>query len=180
MRRVGLLSLTLIVALVLSSLLALRGPAPATVPRLEAYFSPDGGATEALVRELGRARQRVRVQAYSFTSVPIAKALVAAKRRGVDVVVILDSSQRSEKYTSATFLHNERVPVFIDDAHAIAHNKVIRIDADTVITGSFNLTRGAEERNAENLLVVRGDLDLETKYPENFDRHLKHSERYRR
>jgi phosphatidylserine/phosphatidylglycerophosphate/cardiolipin synthase-like enzyme len=96
------------------------------------------------------------------------------------VVLTLDSSQQSEKYTSATFLHNEGVPVFIDAEHAIAHNKVILIDADVVVTGSMNLTKAAEERNAENLLVVRGDAGLATKYRDNFDRHLKHSERYRR
>ena len=39
------------------------------------------------------------MQAYSFTSAPIAKALVEAHKRGVDVRVILDKSQRTEKYS---------------------------------------------------------------------------------
>ena len=62
------------------------------------YFSPKGGCTEAVVRELDGAKASIRVQAYSFTSAPIAKALVDAHRRGVDVAVILDKSQRSERY----------------------------------------------------------------------------------
>ena len=61
-----------------------RRVAPTAAPAIEVYFSPNGGATDAIVRELGRAKQRVRVQAYSFTSAPIAKALVEAQRRGVD------------------------------------------------------------------------------------------------
>jgi phosphatidylserine/phosphatidylglycerophosphate/cardiolipin synthase-like enzyme len=156
--------------------------AAATVaaPPIEVYFSPKGGATEAVVRELGRAKQHLRVQAYSLTSAPIAKALVDAKKRGLDVTVVLDSSQRAERYTSATFLFNEGVPVYIDDDHAIAHNKVILIDDNTVITGSFNFTRAAEERNAENLLVIRGRPEVAEKYHGNFEKHLAHSKPYAR
>src|SRR5271156_1596190 len=78
---------------------------PAIVPKsVEVFFSPNGGCTEAIVRELNRAKQPVRVQAYSFTSVPIAKALVNAPRRGVNVQVILDETQRSERYSSADFV----------------------------------------------------------------------------
>jgi phosphatidylserine/phosphatidylglycerophosphate/cardiolipin synthase-like enzyme len=122
----------------------------------------------------------VRVQAYSFTSAPIAKALVDAKRRGVDVVVVLDDSQQTDKYSSATFLHNGGVPVHIDAEHAIAHNKVILIDAGTVITGSFNFSKAAEERNAENLLLLRAQPDLVAKYAANFEKHLAHSRPYER
>ncbi len=117
------------------------------------------------------------MQAYSFTSAPIAKALVEAHRRGVKAQVILDKSQRTEKYSSADFLHNMGSAVRIDARHAIAHNKVMLIDGQTVITGSFNFTRAAEEKNAENLLVVR-DRALAEKYTENWRRHAEHAEEY--
>ena len=68
--------------------------------------------------------------------------------------------------------------MFIDDAHAIAHNKVILIDDDTVITGSFNFTKAAEERNAENLLILGGQADLAGEYHKNFQKHLAHSTPY--
>ena len=61
---------------------------------IQVYFSPKGGCTEAVVRELGKAKTNVLVQAYSFTSAPIAKALVDAHKRGVIVQVILEKSQR--------------------------------------------------------------------------------------
>jgi phosphatidylserine/phosphatidylglycerophosphate/cardiolipin synthase-like enzyme len=141
------------------------------------YFFPDGGATQAIVREIDHATLDVRVQAYSFTSAPIAKALVDAHKRGVSVEVILDKSQRTEKYSGATFLANSRIPVYIDAAHAIAHNKVIIIDRQTVITGSFNFTKAAEEWNAENLLVIRS-RELAKIYAENWQRHREHSEPY--
>src|SRR6266404_4235455 len=115
------------------------------------YFSPRGGCTEAVVEALGRATNSVIVQAYSFTSTPIAKAVVEAHRRGLQVAVILDKSQRTEKYSSADFLNNSSVPTFIDAKHAIAHNKIVIIDGGVVLTGSFNFTNAAEEHNAENL-----------------------------
>ena len=148
-------------------------------PKYAVHFSPKGGCTEAVVAALGAAKTNVVVQAYSFTSMPIAKALVEAHRRGVKVEVILDKSQRSERYTSATFLVNSGVPTVIDSAHAIAHNKVMVIDSRTVLTGSFNFTKAAEESNAENLLVIE-DAALAAKYIENWKAHRQHSEPYNR
>ena len=110
---------------------------------------------------------------------PIAKALMEAHKRGVKVQVILDKSQRTEKYTSATFLQNVRIPVYIDDKHGIAHNKVMVIDGYVVITGSFNFTKAAEENNAENLLVI-DDVQVAQKYTKNWQEHREHSLAYER
>ena len=117
------------------------------------------------------------MQAYSFTSAPIAEALVKARKRGVKVEVILDRSQMTYKYSSADFLVNSGIPTRIDAAHAIAHNKVMVIDNEVVITGSFNFTKAAEEKNAENLLVVHNKR-LAAQYSENWRRHEAHSEVY--
>jgi phosphatidylserine/phosphatidylglycerophosphate/cardiolipin synthase-like enzyme len=148
-------------------------------PSWSVYFSPRGGCTEAIVKELDHAKTSVLVQAYSFTSAPIAKALLDTHKRRLRVQVILDKSQRSEKYSSATFLSNQGIPVKIDAAHAIAHNKVMVIDGETVITGSFNFTKAAEEKNAENLLVIR-DRRLAELYTRNWQEHERHSEAYGR
>ena len=141
---------------------------------IQAFFSPDGGCTEAVVSVLNGAKSTVLVQAYSFTSAPIAKALVDAQRRGIDVRVILDKSQKGAQYSSADFLAHAAVPVWIDDKHAIAHNKVMIIDGRTVITGSFNFTKAAEEKNAENLLVIKNPR-LAKEYIQNWAAHRQHS-----
>jgi len=91
-------------------------------PSLEVYFSPHGGCTEAIIRELNRAKNTVLVHAYSFTSAPIAKALLNAHKRWVKVEVILDKSQRTQKYSSTTFLYNSGILTKIDVQHTIAHN----------------------------------------------------------
>jgi phosphatidylserine/phosphatidylglycerophosphate/cardiolipin synthase-like enzyme len=93
------------------------------------------------------------------------------------VEVILDKSQRTDQYSSATFFHNSGIPVKIDAVHALAHNKVMIIDGEIVITGSFNFTKAAEEKNAENLLVIR-DKKLAERYIKNWQEHAGHSEVY--
>jgi phosphatidylserine/phosphatidylglycerophosphate/cardiolipin synthase-like enzyme len=118
-------------------------------------FTPGGNCTDFIVQAISGAKTSLLVQAYSFTSTPIANALLDAHKRGVQVQVILDKSQRSEKYSSADFLANQGVPTLIDANHAISHNKVMIIDGDTVITGSFNFTKSAQEKNAENVLILR-------------------------
>ena len=143
------------------------------------YFSPDGGSTEAIIREINRAQHRIWVQAYGFTSAPIAEALIAAHKRGVEVLAVLDKSNQTDKYTAATFLNNSGIKTLIDDQHAIAHNKVMVIDNTTLITGSFNFTKAAEERNAENLLVLNHTPDLVGTYADNIVVHVQHSQPYR-
>jgi len=119
-------------------------------------FTPGGSCTDAIVQALNNAKRTILVQAYSFTSAPIAKALLGAHTRGVQVQVILDQSQRTEKYPSADFLANQGVPTMIDANHAIAHNKIIIIDGETILTGSFNFTNAAQEKNAENVRRISG------------------------
>ena len=113
----------------------------------------------------------------SFTSTLTAKALLDAHKRGVQVQVLLDKSQRTEKYSSADFLANQGVPTTIDANHAISHNKVMIIDSETVITGSFNFTKAAQEKNAENLLIIR-DPALATQYTQNWQAQRLHSQPY--
>ena len=161
--------------------LLLSGCGPqASIPQgVQVYFSPRGGATDAVVNSLDHATNAVLVQAYRFPSAPIAQALVNAHRRGLKVQVILDHSQRTEKYSEADFLRNSGIPTLIDAQHAIAHNKIIIIDAYLLLTGSFNFTRAAEEHNAENLLLIN-DPVLAQQYIANWHAHEQHSEPFDR
>jgi phosphatidylserine/phosphatidylglycerophosphate/cardiolipin synthase-like enzyme len=146
-------------------------------PTWELYFSPNGGCTEAIIRELDKAKTTILVQAYSFTSAPIGKALLNARKRGVKIGVILDKSQRRKQYSAADFVANSGILTKIDSQHAIAHNKVIIIDRETVITGSFNFTKAAEESNAENVLIIH-DRKLAERYVKNWQDHDRHSKVY--
>lgn len=150
----------------------------ADVLSVEVCFTPGEDCTGQLVTLLDGAQREILVQAYSFTSAPIASALRDAHKRGVAVTVILDRSQRSEKYSSADFLAHAGIQTFIDAKHAIAHNKIMVIDGAILVTGSFNFTKAAQERNAENLLVIQGNRGLLQRYRKNFETHRAHAERY--
>src|SRR5205814_3972748 len=105
-------------------------------------------------------------------------ALVEAHNRGVSIVIILDKSQKTEKYSGADFVANAGIPTLIASAHALAHNKIMLIDGQTIITGSFNFTTNAEQHNAENLLVIRNRPELYQAYQNNFRHHYEHSQPY--
>jgi hypothetical protein len=130
-------------------------------------FVPGEDCEGVIVAEIYQARGLILVQAYSFTSMPIATALVSAKQRGVSVQVILDKSQRSERYSGATFLANAGIRTLIDEQPSIAHSKIIIIDGVSVITGSFNFTHSAQQYNAENLIVIRDGV-LAQHYTQNW------------
>ena len=146
---------------------------------IRVFFSPHGGCTDAILCEINLAKSEIFLQAYSFTSQPIAQGLIRAQKRGVKISAVLDKSNRGRKYSAATFLKNMGIPVFIDDKHAIAHNKIMIIDSRVVITGSFNFTMAAENKNAENILILDDLPDLTRAYQENFQHHLRHSVPYR-
>ena len=120
------------------------------------------------------------VQAFSFTSKPIAKALLDAKKRGIKVEAVLDKSNATATYSAATFLANAGIDILIDSEHAIAHNKIMIIDRSVLITGSFNFSNSAENKNAENLLVIKGNKPLLNKYLKNYEEHRSHSMPYQR
>ena len=149
-----------------------------SIGQIEVAFSPRAGATELVIKVISSAKKTIRVAAYSFTSKPIAEALVMAHKRGVDVQVIVDKSQKSERYTSATFLANMGVPTRVDSQHKIMHNKFVIVDGAHVETGSFNFTSSAEKGNAENVLVIWKNPQLAAIYTANWREHWDHSEPY--
>ena len=145
---------------------------------VDVYFSPEGGATSAIVEEINNAKMEILIQAYSFTSKPIAKALLDANKRKIRIEVVLDKSQQTEKYSSVDFVAHAGILTYIDAKHTIAHNKIMIIDRSTLITGSFNFTNAAEGKNAENMLIIKGNKPLVDRYMKNFYDHMEHSERY--
>jgi phosphatidylserine/phosphatidylglycerophosphate/cardiolipin synthase-like enzyme len=132
------------------------------------YFSPNGGAANALIREISAAKTEILVQAYSFTSIPIADALIRSKNSGVNVIVILDKRTIKERYSCVPILQKAHIPIYVDYLVSIAHSKDMIVDNKDVVTGSFNFTESAEKRNEENLLIIQDDVPLALKYADNF------------
>jgi len=145
---------------------------------IRVYFTPGDSAEAAILGQLLDAQDSILVQAYSFTNPAIASALVNANARGVRVVILLDKSHRTQKYSAAEAMAKGGVETLIDDRHAIAHNKIMIIDGQVVITGSYNFTKAAERRNAENLVIIDSP-EVAAKYLQNWQKHHRHAKPYR-
>ncbi|EMJ5884552.1 phospholipase D family protein [Enterobacter cloacae] len=163
MRRILLITLAIAMA---SPLLTVAAPS------IDVGFSPaiSHSASEIVLSGIKSARNSIDVAAYSFTSQPVATALIAAKRRGVAVRVVADQKANNDRYTAVSFLTNQGVSVRLNSQYAIMHNKFMIIDGDTVQTGSFNYTASAVSRNAENAIRVKGVSELAKAYQGEFNR----------
>ncbi|MGL4859494.1 MAG: phospholipase D family protein [Enterobacteriaceae bacterium] len=141
-------------------------------PTVSAGFSPSAGksALQIVINTIDSARRSIDVAAYSFTSKPVAAALVAAKNRGVSVRVVADEKANNDRYTAVTFLANQGVPVRLNAQYAIMHNKFMVVDSETVQTGSFNYTASAAQHNAENVILIQNVPTLAATYHAEFNR----------
>lgn len=151
------------------------GPA-VRVAQWDVCFSPGGHCADKVVEQINQAKISVRAQAYGFNSVAIARALVDAHRRGVDVRVILDRSNTGSSYSQAGTVAAADIPVSIDSAHPIAHAKIFIIDGEVVVNGSYNFTSQAE-KNSEDLTVLHSPVLAKT-FTENWILHMTHSKAY--
>lgn len=148
-------------------------PAKGTV---EVAFTPWDDAEGAILRVLGNAQREIYVQAYLFTSRNLAQGLLAASRRGVRVEMLVDRDMLLKGENSQVpRLARLGIPVWLETRYAVAHNKILLVDPQeasaAVVTGSYNYTYSAQARNAENLLILRGNPELIHAYFENWQRH---------
>lgn len=155
-------------------------PTIAASGTVQLAFSPQDDAGALVEQAIRGAKKQVLVQAFSFTHRKIAQALIDARRRGVDVQLIADDEQiRKMERGMVPSIAAAGVPTFVDSAHSSAHNKIMVIDAGTpqavVISGSFNFTQAAQHKNAENLLLFRGNPQLTQAYLANWQQHRAHA-----
>lgn len=137
---------------------------------IETYFSPDDGTASQIVDLIQGAAESVQFLAFSFTSDEIAAALIDKAQDGVQVSGIFEESQyHSNRGTEFDNLVEAGLNVHLDGNSRNMHHKVFIIDEQIVITGSYNFSRSAEERNDENTLVIYND-EVARLFLEEFDR----------
>lgn len=131
-----------------------------SLAEIRILFSPDGGIREEIIEQISASQEFIDVAMYSFTSEPIAEALVRAKNRGVRVRILLDKLQAAGRYSQHQYLLDNGVRIITDVHGGIMHNKIAIIDGRVLLTGSFNWTKSAEERNEENLLLFIDEEEI--------------------
>jgi phosphatidylserine/phosphatidylglycerophosphate/cardiolipin synthase-like enzyme len=132
------------------------------------YFCPEDDCADKVIEELRDAHASVYFMTFSFTHSGIANALLLGKERGVAVRGVYEKTQLSE-YTTFDTLQFQDADVLIDGNPTNMHHKVFIIDGLTVVTGSFNPTKGGDERNDENLVIIK-DAGLASEFLEEFEK----------
>jgi len=115
------------------------------------------------------ARETIDIAIYSFTDDDLGKAVVRAFRRGVRVRVIMDTSQPKARGGEYRRLTQAGIPVLVEEEPGLMHHKFMVIDGETVVTGSYNWSAAADDRNFENAIVVR-DPEVARAFTEEFER----------
>ena len=141
--------------------------------RIECYFAPEDHVQQHIVREIKEAGTSIDVMAFSFTADKIAKAMVERLKQGVRVRALFDTRQAHSEHAEDNYLADQGAQVYLDDNKYAMHDKVIVIDVNTVITGSYNFTNAAETKNDENVLIVHSPA-IAGKYESEFESLLAH------
>jgi phosphatidylserine/phosphatidylglycerophosphate/cardiolipin synthase-like enzyme len=138
---------------------------------LDVYFSPDDNIANNLLDLLYNANESIYFLAYSFTSDPLAEAIRARSEAGITVKGVMDNSQiQSNIGTEFDPFRQAGLDIRRDgNDGGLLHHKIIIIDEQIVITGSYNFTNSAETRNDENLLVIY-DPFIAAQYMAEFQR----------
>ncbi|WP_366915004.1 phospholipase D family protein [Polaromonas sp.] len=150
---------------------AVQSQSGSNTSNIEVAFSPEGGSEALILKVIGAARRSVRIAAYSFTSPAVVRSLMDAKRRGVDVKVLVDDrGNRSQSSIAAmSLLAGAEIPLRVISAYAIHHDKYIVVDERHVQTGSFNYSRAAANTNSENVIAIWDNPAIAVKYLDHWE-----------
>lgn len=140
----------------------------------QVYFSPQGGCQQAVISEISKSTQFIDIAMYYLTSRRIARALIEAKRRHVQIRVVLDKSQEYEKHSKSRYLLKNGIDIRFHLGAGLMHNKFAIIDGNRLVTGSFNWTATAENLNEENLLIIDNEA-LVKEYEKRFQHLIENS-----
>ncbi|MXY99892.1 DUF1669 domain-containing protein [Candidatus Poribacteria bacterium] len=132
------------------------------------YFSPADDTISPLLKEIQSAEQSIHFMAFSFTHDTLGSAMRDRFKSGIDVRGVFEERQADNEYSEYKAMKADGLPVVIDRSSGAMHHKVIVIDGETVITGSYNFSKNAEKRNNENLLIIKRNREIATAYLTEF------------
>jgi phosphatidylserine/phosphatidylglycerophosphate/cardiolipin synthase-like enzyme len=136
---------------------------------INAYFSPDNDVEDIIVKRIQKAKKSIYFMAFSFTSDPIGEAMIERFKKGVKVQGLFEKNGSNTKESEYKKFLVEGIPVKTDINPHNMHHKVIIIDDEVVITGSYNFSKNASKHNDENILLIE-DPEIAKKYTAEFRR----------
>ena len=132
------------------------------------YFSPGSDTISPLLKEINSAEKSIHFMAFAFTHDMLGNAMRARFASGIEVRGVFEDRQ-VDQYSEFEAMKAAGLPVVLDKNRGTMHHKVIVIDAETVITGSYNFSKNAEKRNDENLLIIKGNPEIAAAYLAEFE-----------
>ncbi len=135
----------------------------------EVYFCPEDDCAEAVKEKIREANSSIAFAAYSFTHPEIANELILKRAEGLAVAGVIEKSTTGSRYSKHNVLAANGIGLWLEASKKLLHFKFFVIDNLTVITGSFNPTKNADERNDENIVIIR-DKELAKEYAEEFNK----------
>ena len=136
---------------------------------INAYFSPEDNIERIILKRLKKAKKSIHFMAFSFTSDPIGEVMIQKCKQGVMVKGLFEKRGSGSSYSEFTKMKIEGLSVKTDKNRFAMHHKVIIIDDETVITGSYNFSKGANKRNDENILIIH-NKEIAARYMTEFNR----------
>ena len=140
-----------------------------TLAKTEVYFSLYDNPQKEIIKNINQAEAFINIAMYIFTDSEIAIPLVKARERGVKVRLYLDKEQVDYKYSQSRFLVQKGIKTRISTNSYIMHHKFAIIDNCILLTGSYNWTFSANNRNDENLMIM-DDSEIITRYQSQFEK----------
>lgn len=134
---------------------------------IQNYFCPEDNCQKHVLKELDDAKESIRFMTFSFTDTVIADKLIEKQEQGIEIEGIMESKRTTMQYNRYNQLTQNGVLVHKDNNKYNLHHKVFIIDNETVITGSYNPTKSGNERNDENILIIK-NKDIARQYLEEF------------
>lgn len=133
------------------------------------YFSPTNRTiTNNIIPLVKKARKYIYIPAFYITHPLLVDELINAKHNGVDVKIIVDETSVKGEYVDINKFLENNIQVKVENWAGKMHMKSIIIDDNTLIIGSMNFTKQGENRNDENVVIIKDSMILTKKYKEHF------------
>ncbi len=121
---------------------------------IKTLFAPENSVEDAIIEELAHSKERIFFMAFCFTSKPIFNILLTKHNDGISISGIIEDRMKNLQGSVYDNLVKHSIEVKLDENRHFMHHKVLIIDDETVITGSYNFTRSANRKNDENILII--------------------------
>jgi phosphatidylserine/phosphatidylglycerophosphate/cardiolipin synthase-like enzyme len=157
---IAIAGLWVLTAVLWGSVVGLKDSESSPVTAPEVLYAPEDRPADRLVALYEGARHSIYLASYGLTYPPIIQALVAAKKRGVDVRVITDRGKLDDPKQRAALetLQLAGIPIKVNRHDGLMHLKQAVVDDRVNTSGSMNQTASAARYNDERLDIFHDPI----------------------